>query len=304
LIPNTSPPLTISSITSWGRQRIPGLELGIYCRGRVLLAKGYGLANVELNVPVKSETLMQSGSAGKQFVSAAIMMLVEEDKISLDDSITKYFPDASATWRPIQIKNLLSHTSGLPEYETPDRIGPNGPFYLRLDFTEDDLARKIEALPIEWAPGEQWGYRNTNYVLLGIIIHKITGMPYAQFLSERIFRPLGMTSTRLISDRDIIPNRAAGYEIDSNGELKNQERVSPTFNSTADGTLYFNVLDLAKWDEALYGTKLLKQSSLHRIWTVYPLNNGKPGLRLSLVHRCAGRSQAHRAWRSLAGIYL
>jgi len=260
------------------RQRIPGLELGICSRGRIPLAKVYGLANVELNVPVKPETLMQSGSVGKQFVSAAIMMLVEEGKISLDGSITKYFPDAPATWKPILIKNLLSHTSGLSEYESPDRIGPNGPFYLRLDFTEDELAKKIEALPIEWAPGEKWGYRNTNYVLLGIIIHKITGMPYAEFLSERIFKPLGMTSTRLISDRDIIPNRAAGYEIDSNDELKNQEWVSPTFNSTADGTLYFNVLDLAKWDEALYGTKLLKQSSLDRIWTVYPLNDGKPNL--------------------------
>jgi len=258
------------------RQRIPGLELGIYSRGRILLAKGYGLANVELNVPVKPETLMQSGSVGKQFVSAAIMMLVEEGKISLDDSITKYFPDAPATWKPVLIKNLLSHTSGLSEYEAPERTGPNGPFYLRLDFTEDELAKKIEALPIEWTPGEKWGYRNTNYVLLGIIIHKITGVPYAEFLGERIFKPLGMTSTRPISDRDIIPNRAAGYEIDRNGELKNQEWVSPTFNSTADGTLYFNVLDLAKWDEALYRTKLLKQSSLDRIWTVFPLNDGKP----------------------------
>ena len=257
-------------------QRIPGLELGIYSRGRILLAKGYGQANVELNVPVKPETLMQSGSVGKQFVSAAIMMLVEESKISLDDSVTKYIPDAPATWKPILIKNLLSHTSGLSEYESHERTGPNGPFYLRLDFTEDELAKKIEALPIEWAPGEKWGYRNTNYVLLGIIIHKITGMPYAEFLSERIFRPLAMTSTRLISDRDIIPNRAAGYEIDRNDEFKNQEWVSPTFNSTADGALYFNVLDLAKWDEALYGTKLLKQSSLDRIWTVYPLNDGKP----------------------------
>jgi CubicO group peptidase (beta-lactamase class C family) len=257
-------------------QRIPGLEIGIYSGGRIVLAKAYGSANVELNVPVKPETLMQSGSVGKQFVSAAIMMLVEQGKISLDDSIATYFPDAPAAWKPIRIKNLLSHTSGLAEYETAERTGPNGPFYFRLDFTEDELAKKIASLPIEWEPGEKWAYRNTNYVLLGIIIHKVTGTPYAKFLGERIFKPLGMASTRLISDRDIIPNRAAGYEIDSNGDLKNQAWVSPTFNSTADGTLYFNVLDLARWDEALYGTKLLTQSSLDRIWTVYPLNDGKP----------------------------
>jgi CubicO group peptidase (beta-lactamase class C family) len=258
------------------RQRIPGLEVGVYSRGRILLAKGYGVADIELNVPVTAQTLMQSGSIGKQFVSAAVMMLVEEHKISLDDSITKYFPAAPATWKPILIRNLLSHTSGLSEYESSDRIGPNGSFYLRLDFTEDELMKKIYALPIEWAPGEKWGYRNTNYVILGILIHKLTGERYDQFLHDRIFAPLGMTSTRLISDLDIIMNRASGYEIDDGGQLKNQEWVSPTFNSTADGALYFNVLDLGKWDEALYGTEVLKQSSLDRIWTVYQLNDGKP----------------------------
>jgi CubicO group peptidase (beta-lactamase class C family) len=256
-------------------QKIPGLELGVYRRGQILLAKGYGLANVELDVAVKPETIFQSGSVGKQFVSAAIMMLVEEGKVSLDDSVTKYFPDAPASWKPILVKNLLSHTSGLAEYESEERTGPKGPFYMRLDFTENELVAKIEALPIDAAPGEKWDYRNTNYVLLGVLIHKVTGKPYYEFLDERIFKPLGMISTRLISDRDIIPNRAAGYEIE-NGELKNQEWVSPTFNSTADGALYFNVIDLNKWDDALYGTQLLKQTSLDRMWTVYPLNDGKP----------------------------
>lgn len=261
--------------TQMAHQKIPGLAVGIYSRGQILLAKGYGQANVELSVPVKAGTIFQSGSVGKQFVSAAIMILVEEDKLSLDDSIAKYLPDAPAAWKPILIKNLLSHTSGLAEYESEERTGPKGPFYLRLDFTEDELLTKIEALPVEAAPGEKWDYRNTNYVLLGILIHKVTGKPYYDFLSERIFKPLGMTSTRPISDRDIIPNLAAGYEIED-GQLKNQEWVSPTFNSTADGTLYFNVIDLAKWDDALFGAQLLKQSSLDRMWTVYLLNDGKP----------------------------
>lgn len=256
-------------------RQIPGVAVGVYSRGQVLLAKGYGMSNVELSVPVKPETVFQSGSVGKQFVSAAVMMLVEEGKINLDDSIVKYFPNAPASWKPILIKNLLSHTSGLAEYESSERIGPKGPFYLRLDFTEDELAAKVAALPIDFNVGEQWGYRNTNYLLLGIVIHKVTGKFYADFLQERIFRPLGMTSTRLISEADIIPNRASGYEL-HHGELKNQEWVSPTFDSTADGALYFNVLDIAKWDGALYGTTLLRQSSLDRMWTVYTLNNGKP----------------------------
>ena len=256
-------------------EHTPGLAVGIYSRGQILLAKGYGLANVELQVPVKPETIFQSGSVGKQFVSAAVMMLVEEGKVSLDDSVVKYFPNAPESWKPILIKNLLSHTSGLAEYESGERIGPKGPFYLRLDFTEDELVNKIEALPIEFKPGEKWDYRNTNYALLGVMIHKATGKHYADFLQERIFRPWDMRATRLISETDIIPNRSSGYVM-SGGKLQNQEWVSPTFNSTADGTLYFNVLDLAKWDEALYGTSLLKQSSLDRIWTVFPLNDGNP----------------------------
>lgn len=273
-------PDQISSIDKYvaaemAKERIPGAEVGIYSRGQILLAKGYGLADVELDVPVKPETIFQSGSVGKQFVSAAVMMLVEEGKVSLDDSITKYFPDAPASWGPVLIKNMLSHTSGLAEYETDERTAPNGPLYIRLDFTEDELLKKTEALPMDFAPGEKWAYRNTNYMLLGIMIHKVTGMFYADYLAEKIFKPLGMTSTRLISDADIIPNRSSGYEIHGD-KLQNQTWVSPTFNSTADGTLYFNVLDLAKWDGALYGTSLLKQSSLDRIWTVYLLNDGKP----------------------------
>lgn len=277
------PPLTTEQVkaidqfvaSAMQNRKVPGVSVGVYSRGEVLLAKGYGMSDVELLVPVKPETVFQSGSVGKQFVSAAIMMLVEEGRINLDDSITKYFPNGPASWKPILIKNLLSHTSGLAEYESPDRTGPNGPFYLRLDFTEDQLVEKIEAMPIDFQVGEKWDYRNTNYVLLGVIIHKVTSKFYAEFLQERIFRPLGMTATRLISEADIIPNRASGYEL-HHGVLKNQEWVSPTFDSTADGALYFNVLDIAKWDAALYGTTLLKQSSLDRIWTVFPLNDGKP----------------------------
>jgi CubicO group peptidase (beta-lactamase class C family) len=277
------PPLSAGQIASIDRfieremlrTHVPGAAVGIYSRGRILLAKGYGLANVELGVPVKPQTIFQSGSVGKQFVSAAIMMLAQQGRISLDDSIAKYFPNAPASWKPVKIENLLSHTSGLAEYESDDRIGPGKPFYMRLDFTEDELLTKIEALPIEEPPGVKWDYRNTNYVLLGMLIHRVTGMFYADYLAKDIFAPLGMTTTRLISDTDIVPNRAAGYQW-SDGKLENQDWVSPTFNSTADGTLYFTVLDLAKWDAALYETQLLDQSSLDRIWTVYRLNDGKP----------------------------
>jgi CubicO group peptidase (beta-lactamase class C family) len=255
-------------------QHIPGLAVGVYRDGQIIKAKGYGLANVELKVLVKPETIFQSGSIGKQFAATAIMMLVEEGRMSLDDNLVKFFPDAPATWKNIKVRNLLSHTSGLEEYESEDKIKTGGLINLREDYSEDQLVKIVESLPLEFQAGDKWDYRNTNYMLLGVIIHKVTGRFYGDFLQERIFQPLQMTSTRVISDTDIIPNRAAGYEI-KNGILKNQAWVSPTFNSTADGTLYFNVLDLAKWDRALYAETLLKKSSLEQMWTVARLNDGK-----------------------------
>jgi CubicO group peptidase (beta-lactamase class C family) len=257
------------------RERIPGLALGVYRDGTIVKAEGYGLANLEWDVPARADTIFQSGSVGKQFTATAVMMLVEEGKVGLDDPIQKYFPEAPDSWKNIKIRNLLSHTSGLGEYENAARTKPDGPFYLRLDMNEDELYKRITAMPMDFQPGEDWSYRNTNYVLLGILIHKVTGKFYGDYLEERIFKPLGMTATRIISDRDIIPHRAAGYEL-VEGQLKNQEWVSPTFNSTADGALYFTVLDLEKWDAALYTEKLLKRSSFEQMWTVMKLNNGQP----------------------------
>jgi CubicO group peptidase (beta-lactamase class C family) len=257
------------------RQNLPGLALGVYQEGRIIKAQGYGLSNVELNVSVRPESIFQSGSVGKQFTAVAVMTLAEEGKVGLEDSITKYFPDAPASWRPIKVRNLLSHTSGLAEYESDDKTRPGGPINLRADMTEDELVKIIETFPLDFQPGEKWAYRNTNYVLLGVMIHKVTGKFYGDFLQERVFKPLGMTSTRIISEADIIPNRSAGYRL-VKGEWRNQEWVSPTFNSTADGALYFNVLDLAKWDGALYTENLLKRSSLGQMWSIAKLNNGEP----------------------------
>src|SRR5580700_12179974 len=183
------------------RERIPGLALGVYRDGKIVKAEGYGGANLEWDVPAKADTIFQSGSVGKQFTAAAVMMLVEEGKVALDDPVQKYFPDAPESWKDIKIRNLLSHTSGLGEYENGPRTKPDGPFYLRLDMTEDEMYKRIAAMPMDFKPGEDWSYRNTNYVLLGIVIHKVTGKFYGDYLQERIFKPLGMSSTRIISDR-------------------------------------------------------------------------------------------------------
>ena len=249
------------------RQHIPGIALLVSRNGEPLRAQGFGFSNVELQVPVKPETLFQSGSMGKQFTATAVMMLVEEGKISLDDSITKYFPDAPSSWKPVTVRHLLSHTGGFTDY--PDN------FNFRKDYTEDELLKVVAGIPLAFPPGTKWSYSNLGYLTLGILIHRVTGKFYGAVLQERIFHPLGMQNTRIMSEADIIPNRAAGYRL-VKGQLKNQEWVSPTLNTTADGSLYFSIQDLAKWDAALYTEKLLTRSNLEQMWTVVKLNNGQP----------------------------
>ena len=248
------------------RQHIPGLSLAVLKDGQIILAKGYGFANVEHQVPVKPETIFQSGSMGKQFTATAVMMLVEAGKLSLADPITKFFSDAPDSWKNITVRHLLTHTAGTTDYPRD--------FDFRRDYTEDELLKRAEAIPLSFQPGEKWSYSNLGYVLLGILIHKVSGQFYGDFLQERVFQPLGMTTARIISEADIIPNRAAGYRL-VKGELKNQEWVSPSLNTTADGALYLTVYDMAKWDAALYTEKLIKKSSLEQMWTPVKLNNGK-----------------------------
>ena len=252
-------------------QHIPGVALAVVQDGKIVKAAGYGFSNVELGVATKPESIFQTGSVGKQFTATAVMMLVEEGKVGLDDKISKYFPSAPAAWKGITVRHLLTHTSGVPDY-TSEKTG--GAIDMRADYTEEELVKKIAGLPLDFPPGEKWSYSNSGYLLLGVLIHHATGEFYGDFLQRRIFQPLQMTSTRIISEADIVPNRSAGYRL-VKGELKNQEWVSPSLNTTADGALYTNVLDLAKWDAALYTEKLLKRSSFDPMWTPVKLNSGK-----------------------------
>lgn len=247
------------------KKQIPGLALLVVQDGRIVKERGYGFANLEHKVPVIPETVFQSGSMGKQFTATAVMILVEEGKVSLEDRVSKYLGKVPGKWKDITVRNLLTHTSGLGDYPED--------FDFRKDLTEDEEFEIIKKQPLLFHPGEKWSYSNLGYVTLGILIHKISGKFYGDFLQERVFQPLGMTSTRVISEADLVPNRAAGYEV-VKGQIKNQEWVSPALNTTADGSLYFNIVDLARWDEALYTEKLLKKTSLDQMWTPVKLNNG------------------------------
>jgi CubicO group peptidase (beta-lactamase class C family) len=256
------------------RERVPGVAIGIVSKGELIAAKGYGDANVELGVPVTPSTIFQSGSVGKQFTAVAVMLQVEDGRLALDDSVTKYFPDAPASWRPITIRHLLTHTSGIPDYteSLADRSSQGIDF--RRDYTEEELSKAVFSLPLEFEPGTRWSYSNTGYLLLGVIIHKVSGQFYGDVLKERVFTPLGMKTARIISEADIVPNRAAGYRL-LNGELKNQEWVAPTLNTTADGALYLSMLDFIAWDRGLRSQAILKGDSWSQIYTPVTLRSGK-----------------------------
>ncbi len=266
-------------------RHIPGLSLLVVDDGKVVKQQGYGLANVEHDVPVKPETIFQSGSVGKQFTAAAVLLLVEDGKLALDDPVSKYLADVPQEWQAMTVRHLLSHTSGLR--------GMPMNFDYRRDYTEDELLKQIYGLRLAHKPGLMWSYSNPGYVTLGILIHKVSGQFYGDFLQERVFKPLGMTATGIISDANIVPHRAAGYRL-VDGQLKNQEWVSPTMNSTADGSLYFNIVDLVKWDAALEGDSLLSAASKQEMWTPQLLSSGKPNRANYGFAWMIGGSEGHR----------
>jgi CubicO group peptidase (beta-lactamase class C family) len=255
---------------------IPGTSLAVVRNGKIIKAAGYGLANVELNVSVTPDSIFQTGSLGKHLTATAVLLLVEEGKVGLDDSITKYFPEAQTAWQKITIRHLLTHTSGIPDVwgNTEQDAHTKGIVDSRKDYDEEELTRIYLGLKLEFQPGEKWSYCSTGYALLGFLIHRVTGMYYGDFLRQRVFSPLRMDATTIISEADIVPNRVSGYIL-VKGELKNQEWIAPFLNTTAEGGLYSNVLDLARWDAALYTEKILRRARLEEMWTPVKLNSGE-----------------------------
>jgi CubicO group peptidase (beta-lactamase class C family) len=261
------PKLDAAITAEMQRQKVPGLALAVVHKGEVLIAKGYGQANVEHAVPVTTDTIFQSGSVGKQFTAAVVMLLVEDGKLSLDDPINRFFPDAPQLWQGITVRHLLTHTSGIPEYEDET-------FDLQKNYTEEELARFAMGLKLEFKPGSRWNYSNTGYALLGFIIRKASGQFYGDLLKDRVFSPCGMKTARVISDEDIVPHRAAGYQL-VKGELKNQAWVSPSLNQTADGALYLSIKDFLAWDRALRAGAVLKPESWRQAYTPVRLSSGR-----------------------------
>jgi D-alanyl-D-alanine carboxypeptidase len=248
------------------RRQIPGVALNIIKDGKSIKTAAYGLANIELQVPVKPETVFEIGSITKQFTAAGILLLAQEGKLSVDDKITAHLKNAPQSWTNITVRHLLTHTSGLKNY-----TGLDG-FELTKHLTQEQFIKAIAAQPREFAPGESWKYCNTGFNLLGFIIEIVSGQKYWDFMNEHVFRPLRMDSTTDRRPGRIIPNRAAGYEQSNHVLINRDYDLTDVFSA---GAIASTVLDLTKWNAALDGESLLNAHSKEQMWTPARLNNGK-----------------------------
>jgi len=248
------------------QRRIPGIALRIIQDGKVTKTATYGMANLELTAPVKSDTVFEIGSITKQFTAAGILLLAQDGKLSVEEPISRHLKNAPASWTNITIRHLLSHTSGIKSY-----TGLTG-FELTRHLTQDEFIRAIGEYTLEFQPGDSWKYCNTGFNLLGYIIENVSGKKYWDFMSKRIFRPLEMTATRDRRPGEIIPNRATGYEQTNHMWVNRDYDLTDVF---AAGAIVSTVGDLTKWNAALDGEAILNAASKEQMWTVAKLNNGK-----------------------------
>jgi CubicO group peptidase (beta-lactamase class C family) len=247
----------------------PGAAVILVKDGKVLYRKAFGLANLELKVPMQPENVFEIGSVTKQFTSTAVLMLVEQGKIGLADDIHKYladFPDKGAT---ITVEHLLTHTSGIPSYTGSPKWVP----LWRKEMKPAEIIALTKDDPLEFAPGSRFAYNNTGYIMLGAIIEKVSGMSYAEFVKKNIFEPLGMTNSYYGSASAVIPNRASGYSP-RGGTFQNAEYLSMS-QPYAAGSLMSTVDDLAIWDAAVSSGKLLTKASWERAFAGYKLSSGE-----------------------------
>jgi CubicO group peptidase (beta-lactamase class C family) len=229
----------------------------------VMLDKGYGYADEEWKIPDSPKTKFRLGSITKQFTAASIMLLQERGKLKVTDLVKRYMPDAPAAWDKITIFNLLTHTSGIPNFTSFPDYRSIEPFPI----TPGKLVALFRDKPLDFQPGTKWSYSNSGYVLLGYLIEKISGQSYQRFVEETIFKPLGMKDSGYDSNSAIIPDRASGYSPGRDG-LVNAGYINMTVPFSAGG-LYSTTEDLWRWERGLFGGKLLSSASLKQMTTPF-----------------------------------
>jgi CubicO group peptidase (beta-lactamase class C family) len=235
-------------------------------QGKPLVAKGYGYANVEWQIPNTTTTKFRIGSITKQFTSMLIMQLREQGKLKLEDSLCLYVTPCPESWKPVTVHHLLTHTSGIPTYTGI----PSWRATSMVPKKVDDIVALVRDLPLQWTPGDKFAYNNSGYYLLGVVIEKATGQKYEQALQDMILAPLGLADTGYDWSRTILPRRASGYSGRASA-LTNAAALDMQ-QPYAAGALYSTVEDLLKWDQALYTERLLPNAAKEIMWT--PVKDG------------------------------
>jgi CubicO group peptidase (beta-lactamase class C family) len=247
----------------------PGAAIIVRRDGRTVLRKGYGLADLELGVPVAPDMVFRLGSVTKQFTAVAILMLAQEGRLGLRDEITRFLPDYPVRGRKITIEHLLTHTSGIQSYtDLPEWL----PLW-RKDMPLPELIGLFKDKPMQFEPGSRWAYNNSAYVLLGAVIEKVSGLSYERFLDERVFKPLGMAGTSYDHTERIVPRRVSGYQDGRDGFV-NAPYLSMS-QPYAAGALLSTVDDLAVWNEAVFSGRLVGREWLDKAFTPFVLTDGE-----------------------------
>jgi len=228
----------------------------------ILLDKGYGSANLEWNIPNTPETRFRIGSLTKQFAAAAILLLEERGKLKLDDLVKVYYPDAPASWDRITLFNLLTQTSGIPDYVDAPDFGDT----MKLQRTPQQLIAVVRDKALDFAPGEKFAYSNSNYVLLAQVIEKTGGVPFQKFVQDNIFTPLGMKDSGFDSAA-LMERRASPYSR-RNGAIVNASYIDPSVQ-VGGGAICSTTHDLLIWEKALLGGKLLSPASMKKMLTPF-----------------------------------
>lgn len=254
--------------TEMSKRRIPGLALGVVRNGELVRSQAYGTANLETDSPVKPESVFDLASLTKPFTATAVMILAEEGKLNIDESVRKYVEGLPESWEDMTIAHLLSHTSGLPALFPEEETWPP-----LLDNSTARMFASLVKLRLTAPPGTRERYSDPGYFLLGMVIEKVSGQRWGDFLSARIFQPLNMNSTLVLNHWTIVRNLVSPYTLRA-GRLLNARRdfqdELPSFYG-----LRSTIADLAKWDRALREGTLLKKETLARMWTPARLRDGQ-----------------------------
>lgn len=246
----------------------PGATALVSRNGQIIYKKAFGMANLELNAPMHVDNVFWIASIGKQFTAVAILQLMEQGKLDLQDEITKFIPDYSTQGNKITIAHLLTHTSGIHNFsgmKDPEKK-------LTTDCTPTEVIDFFKNLPMRFAPGTKWEYSNSGYFLLGYIIEIITGKPYAEYLEENILKPLGMTNSLFASNKRVIKNRVGAYSLGDYG-YENSRPLNMTHIYSA-GAIQSTVADFFKWHQAIHSNTLIKKETIDKAFTRYKLADG------------------------------